>query len=54
MKWKEKKKRDCTCSKKKHGNPKLGHGPCYGWSVRPTVKERRRKRSAIEQQLRDE
>lgn len=31
----------CYCTKKKKGSPKHGWGPCYGFCVRPTVKERR-------------
>lgn len=40
MKDKGTKKRDCGCSGHPSGRPKLSRGPCYGYGVRPTVRER--------------
>lgn len=40
--WNSKpKKSDCGCSSHTNGNPKIGHGPCYGYGdQRPAVRER--------------
>lgn len=40
--WNSKpKKTDCSCSGHTHGNPKIGHGPCYGYGdQRPAVRQR--------------
>lgn len=40
--WNSKpKKSDCGCSGHTNGNPKIGHGPCYGYGdQRPAVRER--------------
>jgi len=37
---KQQKKRDCGCSGHPSGQPKVSCGPCYGYGVRPAVRER--------------
>lgn len=34
------KKSDCNCRRRKHGNPKVATGICYGFELRKAVKER--------------
>jgi hypothetical protein len=39
--WNSKpKKTDCGCSGHTNGNPKISHGPCYGYGQRPAVRQR--------------
>ncbi len=37
---KQRKKRDCSCSGHPRGRPHYSHGPCYGFELRPAVRER--------------
>jgi hypothetical protein len=38
---KRRKKRDCRCSRRRFGRPKIGRGVCYGYgSVREAVRDR--------------
>jgi hypothetical protein len=40
MKDKGNKKRDCGCSGHPAGRPKYSRGPCYGYALRPAVRDR--------------
>lgn len=49
---KSRKHADCSCTGRTPGNPKYGHGPCYGiGGVRPAVRERKEGRRLVKDWL---
>jgi hypothetical protein len=44
---KRRKKRDCGCSGHPAGCPKISRGPCYGYGLRPAVRERIRGKAIV-------